>query len=95
MKHIFQFLAKAKAQVAVIIVLLIIQAYCDLALPTYTSDLLNVGLQQNGIEDAVPETIREESLDTLELFLDDAQTKTLEAAYGTADADGVRWCASA
>ena len=90
MKHIFQFLAEAKAQVAVIIVLLIIQAYCDLALPTYTSDLLNVGLQQNGIEDAVPETIREESLDTLELFLDDAQTKTLEAAYGTADADGVR-----
>ena len=90
MKHIFQFLAKAKAQVAVIIVLLIIQAYCDLALPTYTSDLLNVGLQQNGIEDAVPETIREESLNTLELFLDDAQTKTLEAAYGTADADGVR-----
>ena len=90
MKHIFRFLAKAKAQVAVIIVLLIIQAYCDLALPTYTSDLLNVGLQQNGIEDAVPETVREESLQTLELFLDDAQIQTLEAAYGKADADGVR-----
>lgn len=90
MKHIFQFLTKAKAQVAFIIVLLIIQAYCDLALPTYTSDLLNVGLQQNGIEDAVPETIRQESLETLELFLDDAQIQTLEAAYGKADANGVR-----
>ena len=90
MKHIFQFLAEAKAQVAVIIVLLIIQAYCDLALPTYTSDLLNVGLQQNGIEDAVPETVREESLKALELFLDDTQIKTLEAVYGKADADGVR-----
>ena len=90
MKHIFQFLAKAKVQVAVIIVLLIIQAYCDLALPTYTSDLLNVGLQQNGIEDAVPETVREESLKALELFLDDTQIKTLEAVYGKADADGVR-----
>ncbi len=89
MKHIFQFLVKAKAQVAFIIVLLIIQAYCDLALPTYTSDLLNVGLQQNGIEDAVPETVREESLETLELFLDDAQIQTLEAAYGEAD-NGVR-----
>ncbi len=90
MKHIFQFLAKAKAQIAAIIVLLIIQAYCDLALPTYTSDLLNVGLQQNGIEDAVPETVREDSLKTLELFLDDDQIETLEAAYGEADADGVR-----
>ena len=90
MKHIFQFLTKAKAQVAFIIVLLIIQAYCDLALPTYTSDLLNVGLQQNGIEDAVPETIRQESLETLELFLDDAQIQTLEAAYGKAGANGVR-----
>ncbi len=90
MKQIFHFLAKAKAQAAVIIVLLIIQAYCDLALPTYTSDLLNVGLQQNGIRDAVPETFREESIETLELFLEDAQVKTLEAAYGEADEDGVR-----
>ncbi|MCM1273269.1 MAG: ABC transporter ATP-binding protein/permease [Clostridium sp.] len=90
MKNIFHFLSKAKSAVAVIIILLIVQAYCDLALPTYTSDLLNVGLQQNGIEDAVPETIRRESLDTLELFLTDAETEALEASYLAADSDGVR-----
>ncbi len=90
MKNIFRFLSKSGAAVAAIVVLLIVQAYCDLALPTYTSDLLNVGLQQNGIEDAVPETIREESLETLELFLTDSETETLEAAYTDADEDGVR-----
>ncbi|MCM1345343.1 MAG: ABC transporter ATP-binding protein/permease [Muribaculaceae bacterium] len=89
MKNIFRFLSKAKSAVAVIIILLIVQAYCDLALPTYTSDLLNVGLQQNGIEDAVPETIRRESLDTLELFLTDAETETLEASYSSPDDNGV------
>ncbi len=81
MKNIFRFLAEAKGAVAVIVVLLIIQAYCDLSLPSYTSDLLNVGLQQNGIADAVPETIREESLETLELFLTDEDTGKVEAAY--------------
>ncbi len=90
MKNIFHFLSKARAAVAVIVVLLIVQAYCDLALPTYTSDILNVGLQQDGIEDAVPETIREESLDTLELFLTEEETATLEAAYLEADGNGVR-----
>ncbi len=90
MKNIFRFLAEAKGAVAVIVALLIIQAYCDLALPSYTSDLLNVGLQQNGIADAVPETIREESLETLELFLTDKDTEKAEAAYAEADGEGVR-----
>ena len=52
-----------------IVLLLFLQAYCDLALPDLTSDLLNIGLQQNGIEHAAPETIREESLNTLEIFV--------------------------
>ena len=81
MKNIFRFLAEAKGAVAVIVALLIIQAYCDLSLPSYTSDLLNVGLQQNGISDAVPETIRAESLETLELFLSDEDAEKVEAAY--------------
>ncbi|MCM1188067.1 MAG: hypothetical protein NC541_02075 [bacterium] len=90
MKNIFRFLSKSRAAVAAIVALLIVQAYCDLALPAYTSDLLNVGLQQNGIEDAVPETIREESLDTIELFLSESETETLETAYLPADGEGVR-----
>lgn len=90
MKNIFRFLSGAKGAVAVIVALLIVQAYCDLALPSYTSDLLNVGLQQNGIEDAAPETIRADSLNTLSLFLSEEDAQTADAAYSEADADGIR-----
>ncbi len=90
MKNIFRFLSAARGAVALIMALLVVQAYCDLALPSYTSDLLNVGLQQNGIEDAVPETIRSESLDTLELFLSEEDRETVEAVYGEADSKGIR-----
>lgn len=90
MKNIFHYLSKFKAAVMIIVALLIVQAYCDLALPTYTSDLLNVGLQQSGIEDAVPETIREESLDVLELFLTESEAQILETSYLAADNNGVR-----
>ncbi len=90
MKNIFRFLSRAKGAVLVIVLLLIFQAYCDLALPTYTSDLLNVGLQRGGVEDAVPDTVRDESLGTLELFLTDSDTETVEAAYSAPDAGGVR-----
>ena len=82
MKNIFRFLSGSKPAVALIVLLLIVQAYCDLALPSYTSDLLNIGLQQGGIEDAVPETVRSESLALLELFMTDADADTVEAAYG-------------
>ena len=89
MKNIFRFLSKAKLAVLIIVLLLIVQAYCDLALPSYTSDLLNIGLQQGGIEDAVPETVRPESLELLKLFMSDADTDAVEAAYGPPQ-DGLR-----
>ena len=90
MKNILRFLSGSKAVIALILVLLCVQAYCELALPNYTSDILNVGLQQSGVEDAVPETIREESLTLLELFMTEEEEETAEAAYGAADADGIR-----
>ncbi len=79
MKHIFGNLLKHKAAVCAIILLLITQAYCDLALPTYTSDIVDVGLQQYGIEDCVMTQMREAtgqalqgmlSEDGRDLFLD-------------------------
>ncbi len=90
MKNIIKFLKGSEKAVIIIVLLLILQAYCDLALPNYTSDLLNVGLQQNGIENAAPETIRQETLETLKLFVPDDAVPTLEAAYSDADSDGIR-----
>ena len=90
MKNIFRFLSRYLWVVALVVLLLIAQAYFDLSLPNYTSDLLNVGLQQGGISDAVPDTIRAEALEDLKLFLPDSDAETLEASYGAANADGVR-----
>lgn len=90
MKNILHFLRKSGLAVLGITLLLIVQAYCDLALPAYTSDILNVGLQQGGIEDAALDTVRSESLETLELFLTDEEVQALEAAYSAPDSNGIR-----
>lgn len=67
------------------IVLIVISCNADLALPTYMSDIVDVGVQQGGIASPVPDTIRAESLDDLELFMSAKDAKTVEAAFGKAD----------
>ncbi|MCQ2529383.1 MAG: ABC transporter ATP-binding protein, partial [Saccharofermentans sp.] len=90
MKNILKFMMKHKIAVLVVILLLILQAFCDLALPSYTSDLLNVGLQQGGIENGVAESIREDELEILKVFAAGKGDKIIEASYGSADSDGIR-----
>lgn len=68
MIKILKHLGKSAIWIPVIIVLLIIQAYCDLTLPQYTSDIVDVGIQQGGIESAAIETIRDESFYKLLMF---------------------------
>ncbi|MDD3184865.1 MAG: ABC transporter ATP-binding protein [Anaerostipes sp.] len=65
MFKLFRYLKKAYIPIACIVVLLVIQASCELTLPTYTSKIVNVGIQQGGIEDAVPDVIREETMQVL------------------------------
>ena len=64
-----------------IIVLLVIQANCDLSLPTYTSNIVNVGIQQSGIEDAVADTISSDSMERLFLFMDQEDQELVKANY--------------
>ena len=90
MKNLLKFLSKSKGIIVIILALLCVQAYCDLALPTYTSNILNVGLQQGGIEDALLDTVQEDSLKTLELFMTEEEVETVEAAYSEADTFGIR-----
>lgn len=80
---------KSAIGIIAIIFLLIIQAYCDLALPTYTSDLLNVGLQQSGVENAVPDTLREESMKKILLFAGDEDAELISASYSQPDGSGI------
>ena len=81
MLKIMKYLKKSAVSVVAIIVLLLVQALCDISLPDYTSKIVNVGIQQGGIENAVPEVIKENELKRLLMFVDDDKKDTVENAY--------------
>ncbi len=81
MIKLMKYLKKSAGYVVLIIALLFLQAYCDLSLPDYTSKIVNVGIQQSGIEDSVPEKIRQTSMDSLQLFMDDDDKETVDSFY--------------
>ncbi|MCB9461039.1 MAG: ABC transporter ATP-binding protein [Anaerolineaceae bacterium] len=68
------------------ILLLFAQAIADLSLPTYTGSIVNVGIQQGGIEDAVPAAIRQSQMDRLLLFMSEDEASTVLAAFKLEDA---------
>ncbi len=67
--------------ILVVIALLFFQAMTDLALPDYMSRIVNVGIQQNGIENAVPEVITADSFNKIRLFLIPEEKETLDDSY--------------
>ena len=85
MLKMFHYMKERWYYVVMIIVLLFVQAYCDLSLLDYTSKIVNVGIQQKGIEDGVPDTIRKESMEHLLLFLDEEEKAEVEDAYTLKD----------
>ena len=87
MFKIMKYLGEFKAAVAAIVLLLILQAYCDLALPSYTSDIVDVGIEQGGIENAVPDVMREETLENICLFADEQAENLIRESYRL-NADG-------
>ena len=58
MTKIFKQLGRHWAACLAVVALLIVQAYCDLSLPDYTSKIVDTGIQQGGIESPVPDTVR-------------------------------------
>lgn len=81
MGKLFKFLKPYAATVAAIICILVVQAYCDLSLPTYTSDIVNVGIQQGGIDEALPDTISKKDLNHLLLLVPSDRQKIVKNAY--------------
>ena len=81
MGKLFKFLKPYAAAVAAIICILVVQAYCDLSLPTYTSDIVNVGIQQGGIDEALPDTISKKDLNHLLLLVPSDRQKIVKNAY--------------
>ena len=90
MTKIFKQLGRHWAACIAVVALLVVQAYCDLSLPDYTSKIVDVGIQQGGIESPVPDTVRAQTLQALELLMNEGNAAQAEAAYGAADENGVR-----
>ena len=81
MKKLFGFLKPYALQVVVIICVLMVQAYCDLSLPAYTSDIVNVGIQQSGIDEKVPEALAGEDLNLILAFVPEEDRAEVTDAY--------------
>ncbi len=76
-KHLKPFIAS----ILLVLGLLFVQAVCDLSLPDYMSNIVNVGIQQGGVENAVPKVIRKSELDKIKIFLDKENVKKIEDNY--------------
>ena len=90
MIKIFKQLGRHWAACIAVVALLFVQAYCDLSLPDYTSKIVDIGIQQGGIESPVPETVRDTTLQALELLMSERDAALAEQWYSAPDADGVR-----
>lgn len=81
MKNLFKYLKPYAASIVAILAVLVMQSYCDLSLPAYTSDVVNVGIQQGGIDTTIPEQISVEDMDKLLLFVPEKNQDTVKDAY--------------
>ena len=85
MIKLMKYLKKSAGYIVLIIALLFLQAYCDLSLPDYTSKIINVGIQQKGIEDSVPDKLRDSTMQSLRIFMDDDQKAEVSENYTLED----------
>lgn len=81
MIKLMKYLKKSAGYIVLIVGLLFLQAYCDLSLPDYTSRIVNVGIQQRGIEDGVPDKIRVSTMENLLLFMDGETSEEVLDSY--------------
>lgn len=81
MRNLFRFLKPYGGTVAAILLVLVIQAFCDLSLPSYTSDIVNVGIQQGGIDTSVPKQIAAEDMEKLLLFVGEEERSLVLDSY--------------
>lgn len=68
-----------------IFLLLVVQASCELSLPEYTSNIINIGIQQEGIENSVPKFLRKITLDKLSIFLNEEDIDFIKENYTLSD----------
>ena len=90
MLKIFRYLFKHWATILAVVALLLVQANCDLALPGYTSDIVDVGIQQGGVDSALPDPVRDSTLQALESLMSPEDAALAEQCYAAPDENGLR-----
>ena len=65
----------------IVVALLVVQAWCDLSLPAYTSDIIDVGIQNKGVEHVLPEAVTEDEFTLAQLFMADEEKESWENSY--------------
>lgn len=88
MTKLIKYLKPFLFMVITAVLLLFVQAMCDLALPDYTSDIVNKGIQQGGITTAVPKAIRKSEMDKIEMFMSNADKTEVDKNYTLVDSKG-------
>ena len=81
MSKIFKNLLPFWKSVIIILALLLVQAWCDLSLPQYTSDIIDVGIQNSGVEHVLPEAVTKEEFETAKTFMTEDEITEWENAY--------------
>lgn len=89
MLKLLKFLKKSVVAIVFVTILLVLQAACDLSLPTYTSDIVNVGIMKSGIDSAVPKVIRSSELDKVTLFMNEEEKALVLPHYTLLNQDSV------
>ena len=84
---LFKYLKEYKVIILILLLLLGIRAYGELGLPKYTSNIVNIGIQQSGIEDIVFSKISKSTKSELELFMSEDEVKVMENSYSLVSND--------
>lgn len=85
MLKILKYLRKSAVALVCVLILLILQAYCDLSLPNYTSEIINIGIMRGGIPDAVPKVVRASQLQKILMFSREADREVILENYSLLD----------
>ena len=81
MKNLIKYFKKSYFIIIIVFLMLASQAYCDLSLPKYTANMVNIGIQENGITTSIPKVISENKLNNLLIFADDIEKKEIKKEY--------------
>ena len=81
MKKLAKHFKPAILPIIFVVILLVIQAYCDLSLPSYMSNIVNVGIQQSGIDCVTPEKAPKEEMEKIKIFMSEEEADFVSSCY--------------